>query len=141
MRRLLAGNFVDVPQHGATVRADHRRGGAGVAIIFPVEVFDGAVIGEGASDGAERLAGAFQRPGAAAVGEDAEVADAVQPFRQDVKEEAPDELVDGDGGGAVTWLALPRFPGLLFGRAVTLGGFGKNTYRRSIRIRSICSSI
>ena len=36
---------------------------------------------------------------AAAVGEDAEVADAVQPFRQDVKQEAPDELVDGDGGG------------------------------------------
>ena len=22
------------------------------------------------------------------------------------------ELVDGDGGGAVTWLSLPRFPGL-----------------------------
>ena len=92
MRRLLAGDFVDVPQHGATVRADQRRSGAGFAILFPVDVFDAAVIGEGASDGAERFAGAFQRPGAAGVGEDAEVADAVQPFRQDVKQEAPDEL-------------------------------------------------
>ena len=40
------------------------------------------------------------------------MADAVQPYRQDVKQEAPDELVDGDGGGAVTWLALSWFPGL-----------------------------
>ena len=57
---------------------------------------------------AESLARALQRAGAAAVGEDAEVADAMQPIGQDMEQEAADELVDSDGGGAVAGLPLPR---------------------------------
>ncbi len=63
---------------------------------------------DGAADGAQRLARAIQRRGAAAVGEDAEVADAVHPLRQDVEQEASDELVGRDGHGAVAGLLLPR---------------------------------
>ena len=66
----------------------------------------------GAADGAESLVRSPQRPGAASVGEDAEVADAVHPVGQDMQLEAPDELVDGDGGGAVAALAPARSPGL-----------------------------
>ena len=39
------------------------------------------------------------------------MADAVQPFRQDMQQEAADELVDSDSGGAVVRLALIRSPG------------------------------
>ena len=62
----------------------------------------------GAADGAQRLARAPEHRGAAAVGEDAEVADAVHPLRQDMEEEASDELVSRDRHDAVSGLLLPR---------------------------------
>ena len=80
--------------------------------MFALGGFVSHILIDGAADGAESLARTLERVGAAAVGENAEVADAVQPVGQDVEEEAPDELVDGDGGRAVARFALPRCLGL-----------------------------
>ena len=111
VRPALARYFTDVPQSSAAVRARHGCGSGlrfFVELVFSLEGFIGGPLIEGAGDGAKSPARALQRPGAAAVGEDAEVADAVQPGGQDVEQEAADELVDGDGGGAVARLALPQ---------------------------------
>ena len=111
VRPALARYFTDVPQSSAAVRARHGCSSGlrfFVDLVFSLEGFIGGPPIEGAGDGAKSPARALQRPGAAAVGEDAEVADAVQPGGQDVEQEAADELVDGDGGGAVARLALLR---------------------------------
>ena len=115
VRPALAWYFTEVPQSSAAVRAGH---GCSSGLRFFVDLvfsLGGLVSGpliEGAGDGAESPARSLQRLGAASVCEDAEVADAVQPAGQDVEQEAADELVDGDGGGAVARLAL-LLPGRL----------------------------
>ena len=82
-----------------------------LALAFGRIVIDTLVVGT--ADRAEGFARALQRPGAASVGEDAEVTDAVHPVGQDMEQEAADELVDADGHGAVAGLALPWPLGLL----------------------------
>ena len=112
---MLARDFVHVPQHGAAVRAGHGCGPGRRLFVAPVVSFGdfvGHTLIDGVPDGAECRARAFQRPAAAAVGKNAEVADAMLSLGQDVKQEASDELVDGDGGGTVAGLSLPR-PGRL----------------------------
>ena len=98
---MLARDFFHVPQHGTTVRAGHGCGpGLRLFVVLVVSLggFVGHALIDGATDSADRPVRAFQRPAAAAVGKNAEVADAMQPVGQDVKQEASDELVDSNGG-------------------------------------------
>ena len=61
---------------------------------------------------AERLACALECLGAASIGEDPEVPDAVHSVGQDMEQEAADELLGGDGGNAVAGSGLARPDGL-----------------------------
>ena len=57
---------------------------------------------------AERLACALECLGAATIGEDPEVPDAMHSVGQDMEQEAADELLCGDGGNAVAGSGLAR---------------------------------
>ena len=110
----LARDIPDRAQRRAAIGTGHGSG-AGIRYFVALSFVFGRVVVHalvGAADGAESLARSPQRPGAASVGEDAEVTDAMHPVGQDMQQETPDELVDGDGGGAVAGLSLARFPGL-----------------------------
>ena len=87
-----ARDFADQAQRCAAMGAGHGSG-SGVRyfvalspLAFGRIVIDTLVVGT--ADRAEGFARALQRPGAASVGEDAEVTDAVHPVGQDMEQEA-----------------------------------------------------
>ena len=83
----LARDIPDRAQRRAAIGTGHGSG-AGIRYFVALSFVFGRVVVHalvGAADGAESLARSPQRPGAASVGEDAEVTDAMHPVGQDMQ--------------------------------------------------------
>ena len=97
-----------MPQRSAALGAVDGRGRAAAEILPVIAGFAPVSIGAGRSDGAASFSRSLDGAAAAGVGEDAEVSDAVHAVGQHMEQEAAHELLDGNGGGGVARLFLPR---------------------------------